>query len=96
MASAEPFTIEVESRSYLIRTTPVGFALEDGSTIAISLNVEAAPRRGRRFCRRAKALRERGICPCRHMYEHAHRVFTFDDWGLGPQCVECGRLKGVR
>jgi len=69
--------------------------MEDGYTI--SFGVEVTPRRGRRFCRRHEALRDRGICHCTDMHapEKDHRVFTFDDWGLGPQCVECGRLKGV-
>jgi len=49
----------------------------------------------RRFCRRSEPMRERGCCHChrRNEGEVDHRVFTFDDWGSGPQCVECGRLK---
>lgn len=86
--------IEIDGRLVDVVMTPAGHAHRDDD-YTISFGVEVTPRRGRRFCRRDKALRERGICPCRHMHEHGHRVFTFDDWGLGPQCVECGRIKGA-
>lgn len=96
MAIARPFTIEVDDRSYLIRTTPAGYAYRDEDGLFVSLNIGVLRtkwRNGRRFCRRHKALRDRDICPCRNMSEHDHRVFVFDDWGAGPQCVECGRFK---
>lgn len=46
-------------------------------------------RQWRRFARVGRAL-----CPCVEPTHYA--VATYDDWGDGPMCVMCGKLKEVR
>lgn len=50
----------------------------------------------RKFVERSEPLKRRGLCWCRaSVFFRDSPVLTYDDWGSGPVCTQCGSPKGV-